>query len=399
MNLSAFIAFRYLRSKKSLNIINMVSYISLIGVVCGTAALIIVLSVFNGFENLTTTIYNNFDPELKITLKQGKAFEIDSAKYEQLSAIVGVRNVSHTLEDNVVLKRMGNQALARMKGVDNNYESTTEISNSMHLGSFKTHIEEYPSMVLGVSIASSLGLYDLRVQQSIVVTVPKRQGRVSLSNPASSLNEMEILSSGVFSIEQSFDNTYVFASLEFAQEILEREGHASAIEITLTNNADIDIVQKEVQKVVGVDMDVKTRKQQNEALYRMMKSEKLIVYAILLLIVVVLSFNISGSLSMLITEKKDDIITLQSMGADNKLIQRIFLTEGMLITFIGIFVGLLIGLTVCLMQQHFGLLKLPGNNLIIDAYPVKILLTDILIVVLSVSVIGYAASAIVSVRK
>jgi len=377
----------------------MVSYISLIGVVCGTAALIIVLSVFNGFENLTTTIYNNFDPELKITLKQGKAFEIDSAKYEQLSAIVGVRNVSHTLEDNVVLKRMGNQALARMKGVDNNYESTTEISNSMHLGSFKTHIEEYPSMVLGVSIASSLGLYDLRVQQSIVVTVPKRQGRVSLSNPASSLNEMEILSSGVFSIEQSFDNTYVFASLEFAQEILEREGHASAIEITLTNNADIDIVQKEVQKVVGVDMDVKTRKQQNEALYRMMKSEKLIVYAILLLIVVVLSFNISGSLSMLITEKKDDIITLQSMGADNKLIQRIFLTEGMLITFIGIFVGLLIGLTVCLMQQHFGLLKLPGNNLIIDAYPVKILLTDILIVVLSVSVIGYAASAIVSVRK
>ena len=395
MKLPFFIALRYLRSKKSLNIINMVSYISLIGVICGTAALTIVLSVFNGFEDLTKSIYRYFDPELKITVKEGKTFYIDSLLLEKINALPAVTGTALTLDENVLLKYEDRQTLAIMKGVDSHYEATTEIRNSMYDGTFKMHIADVlPSVVLGYNVAAKLGVYNLRTERPIIVYVPKREGRVSLSNPTESLNSLSVFPSGVFEIERSFDDTYAFAPIEFMQELLDKQGQVSSIEIKLKSENDMYSVQKTIGSIIPESLQVKTRYQQNEAIYKMMKSEKLIVYAILVLIVVILSFNISGSLSMLITEKNKDIDTLRSIGATNALIKRIFLFVGILITLLGILSGLFLGVTICLLQQHFGLLKLPGTNLLVDAYPVKLLFTDILIVIVSVFIIGYLASVI-----
>ncbi|MDR2383922.1 MAG: ABC transporter permease [Prevotellaceae bacterium] len=394
MNLPFFIALRYLRSKRSLNIINMVSYISLIGAVCGTAALLIVLSVFNGFENLTGSIYNIFDPELKITPATGKTFVINNVIISEIAALPEVENVALTLDENVLLKYKNQQTIARMRGVDKNYETNTPLAHSMNDGSFLMYRGDYPAAVFGYGVAAKLGLFNLRMDEPVYVNVPKREGKVSLNNPAAAINTLSLLPSGIFEVEKSFDDTYVFAPIEFVQNLLDRESQASAIEIKLKPEIDYNKARKTVAAIAGEEMQVKTRYQQNEALYRMMKSEKLIVYAILILIVIILSFNISGSLSMLITEKKDDITTLKSMGASDKLIRRIFLMVGLLITFAGIAIGLLIGLSICLLQQHFGLLKLPGNSLLIDAYPVKTLFSDLILVISSVAVIGYLASLV-----
>jgi ABC-type lipoprotein release transport system permease subunit len=372
----------------------MVSHISFVGAVCGTAALMIVLSVFNGFENLTASIYSVFDPELKVTPVTGKTFVVDSAVIAKISALPEVENVSLTLDENVLLKYRNQQTIALMRGVDDNYESNTALYNSVSEGRFTMYRGDYPAAVFGYGVAAKLGLFNLRTDEPVLVNVPKREGKVSASNPAASINTLSLLPSGVFEVEKSFDDTYVFASIGFVRNLLDRESQASAIEIKLKPATDFNNARKTVASVVGESLQVKTRHQQNEALYRMMKSEKLIVYSILVLIVIILSFNISGSLSMLITEKKDDIATLKSMGASDKLIRKIFLSVGLMIAFAGIVAGLLIGLSICLLQQHFGLLKLPGNSLLIDAYPVKVLLTDLILVIVSVAVIGYLASVV-----
>jgi ABC-type lipoprotein release transport system permease subunit len=375
----------------------MVSYISLAGTVCGTAALLIVLSVFNGFENITESIYSIFDPELKIIPKTGKTFVVDSVKLREISALSEVDNVAVTLDENVLLRYKDRQTIALMRGVDENYESATLLDNSMNDGQFRLSLGDYPAAVFGYGVAAKLGLFGFRTE-SVYVNVPKREGKLLPNNPAASINTLSLLASGIFEVEKSFDDTYVFAPIEFVQHLLDRESQASAIEITLKPETDLNRAYRAVTNITGDDFQVKTRRQQNEALYRMMKSEKLIVYAILILIVVILSFNISGSLSMLVTEKKDDIVTLKSMGATDRLIKRIFLSVGLLISFSGILAGILIGLSICLLQQYFGLLKLPGNNLLIDAYPVKVLFTDLALVIVSVAIIGYLAS-IVSVYR
>jgi ABC-type lipoprotein release transport system permease subunit len=372
----------------------MVSYISLAGTVCGTAALLIVLSVFNGFENITESIYSIFDPELKVIPKTGKTFVIDSVKLRIIAALPEVDNVSVTLDENVLLRYKDRQTIALMRGVDENYEATTLLDNSMNDGAFRMYRGDYPAAVFGYGVAAKLGLFSLRMEEPVYVNVPKREGKVSLNNPAASINTLSLLPSGIFEVEKSFDDTYVFAPVEFVQNLLDRESQASAIEIALKPETDHNRTYRAVADIAGDGLQVKTRHQQNEALYRMMKSEKLIVYAILILIVIILSFNISGSLSMLMAEKKGDIATLKSMGASDRLIKRIFLSVGLLISFSGIVAGIFIGLSICLLQQYFGLLKLPGNNLLIDAYPVRVIFTDLALVIVSVAAIGYLASIV-----
>jgi ABC-type lipoprotein release transport system permease subunit len=372
----------------------MVSYISLIGTVCGTAALLIVLSVFNGFESLTASIFSIFDPELKVTSVANKTFVVDSVVLSKIADLPEVYNVALTLDENVLLKYKNQQTIALMRGVDANYETNTPLTNSMNDGSFRMYRNDYPAAVFGYGVASKLGLFSLRMEEPVFVNVPKREGKVSLANPAASINTLSLLPSGIFEVEKSFDDSYVFAPIKFVQTLLDREAQASAIEIKLKPETDYNSARKTVANIVGAGLQVKTRYQQNEALYRMMRSEKLIVYGILILIVIILSFNISGSLAMLITEKKDDIETLKSMGATDKMIRRIFLSAGLMISFAGIVAGIFIGLTICLLQQYFGLLKLPGNNLLVDAYPVKVLLPDLMLVIVSVAIIGYLASII-----
>ncbi|MDR0558964.1 MAG: ABC transporter permease [Prevotellaceae bacterium] len=377
-----------------MNIINMVSHISFVGVICGTAALIIVLSVFNGFENLTHSIFVVFDPELKVVPKQGKTFVVDSAKIREMEMIVGVEKVSPVLEENVLLKCGDKQTIAFIRGVSSNYETNASIGNSIYAGEFKTYLGDCPSLVLGYGVAAKLGIFNPVNENPILVYVPKRNAVLSTGNPANSLNTMGVCFSGIFEVEKHFDDMYAFAPIEFVRELLERESQASAIEIRLKHETDVDAAARAVKKIAGDEMSVKTRFMQNETVYRMMKSEKLIVYAILMLIVIILSFNISGSLSMLMTEKKADIATLQSLGATGSLIKNIFLSVGLSITVIGIAAGLTVGLAICFLQQYCGLLKLPGNNMLVSAYPVQVLLSDILAVTVSVFFIGCTASFI-----
>jgi ABC-type lipoprotein release transport system permease subunit len=359
---------------------------------CGTAALLIVLSVFNGFESLTSSIYSIFDPELKITPSMNKTFVIDSITISEIAGLSEVEGISLTLDENVLLRYRDRQTIALIRGVDNNYERHTEIIRAMYDGTFSVYRNGYPAAVFGYGVASKLGIYSLRTDEQVLVNVPKREGKVSLSNPAASINTLSLLPAGIFEIEKSFDDTYVFAPIGFVQELLDRKSQASSIEIKLKSQTDVNKTSAMVAKIVGDGFNVKTRHQQNEALYRMMKSEKLMVYAILILIVIILSFNISGSLSMLTTEKQDDINTLRCMGASDKLIRRIFLSVGLMISFSGIAFGIVVGLVVCLLQQHFGFLRLPGNNMLVDAYPVKLLVSDVFLVIASVALIGYFAS-------
>jgi ABC-type lipoprotein release transport system permease subunit len=392
-------ALRYLRSKRTLNVVNLVSRVGFAGVLCGTAALIIVLSVFNGFETLASSIYGVFDPELKISPVEGKTFVVDSALLGRISALDEVARASPVLDENVLLKYKDRQTIALMRGIDAGYEADTPLASSIYSGEFAMHAGAYPAMVAGYGISARLGLFAMPAERPAVVYVPRRDAGLSVANPASALTAMTLPVAGIFEIEKSFDDTYVFAPLEFVRELLDRSAHASSIELRLREGADLDAARAAVARIAGSEMTVKTRRQQNETLYRMMRSEKIMVYAILMLIVVILSFNISGSLSMLMTEKRDDLATLRSMGATDRLLRRIFLSAGAFITLVGIVIGLTVGLTVCLIQQRFGLLRLPGNNMLVDAYPVKILFADILLVGASVFLIGYLATYIVVVRK
>jgi lipoprotein-releasing system permease protein len=397
MNPAFLFAFRYLRGKKSHNIINLVAYISFAGIICGTAALIIVLSIFNGFENLTKSVYSVFDPEVKITPAKGKTFAVDSLMLAKIAALEGVTGVSLTLDENVLLKYGDRQMIAVMKGVDANYAKSTAIVNSMYDGEFELYKGEYAALTLGYDVAAKLGIFSLRTENPVSVYVPKREGKILLNSPASSLYELDALPVGIFDVEKSFNETYVFAPLDFMQQLLDRQGQASSIEVKTLPEA-ITAVASAVAALTGDNFQTLDRYQQNSALYRMMKSEKLIVYGILILIVAILSFNISGSLSMLVSEKKADIATLQSLGATDSLVKRIFLSAGLLITLGGVCIGLLTGLSLCLLQQIFGLLKLPGHNMLVDAYPVHISLGDITLVAVSVIIIGYLAS-LLSVAK
>lgn len=391
MDLSFFIARRYLFAKKSHNVINLIAYISLVGVLLGSMALVMVMSVFNGFEKLTESLYNTFDPELRVSALEGKTFVPDSLLVNQLAALPGVRAVAVCVEENVLVRYEGQQAIATMKGVDDAFEQTSPVRQAVYEGVFAFHQGEFPTAVLGQGIASKLGMFTLPFVNPLFLYVPKR-GETSVTDPAESLSTLAVYPAGVFMVEHGFDEKYIFVSLDFARQLLNYTNQASALEIKLDSTANTVLVQQQVAQLVGSDKVVKNRYEQNTSLYKMFRSEKLATYFILLFIIIILSFNISGSLFMLIIEKRKDINTFQSMGASDRLIRRIFLYEGWLISLSGMLVGLLIGSILCLLQQAFGFLKVPGQNLIIDAYPVALRLSDLFVIILSVSVIGYLAS-------
>lgn len=392
MFLPFFVARRYLFAKKSHNVINLIAYIGLGGVMLGAMALAIILSVFNGFENLTESLYDNFSPEIRIFSSEGKTFEKDSLLLVKLRSENYIENLSLILEDNVLISYQEQQALATMKGVDSSYLITSPLVNKLFSGNFVVvDDEDTPFAVLGYGVASKLGLYSLQNPYPISFYVPKR-GRKLANNPTESSSMKNIYASGIFMVEQSFDEKYVFVPLDFASELLGYSNRLSAIEINLKHGSDLIDSEDQIKKLVGKRYNVQNRYEQNASLYKMMKAEKLAVYVILLFIILILTFNISGSLFMLILEKKMDIKTYQSMGASNKLIRNIFLLEGWLISLLGLIVGLLIGLIICYVQQQWGLLKVPGNNFIIDSYPVLIKFSDILLIILGVGGIGYLTS-------
>jgi lipoprotein-releasing system permease protein len=391
MNFPFYIARRYLFAKKSHNVINIISIISLIGVATGVTALVIVLSVFNGFDSLIKTMYSTFDAELKVRVVEGKTFSANSPEIEKLRNLQGVAVFCEVLEENALFRYRDKQNIGMIKGVSKNYADITGVDTMIVDGKFQLWRGSQPLAIMGQGVAYYLNA-NLSQFDPLTVYVPKR-GKTASISPENAFTTKGIMPSGVFAIEQEFDMQYVFVPIEFARALLEYNDEVTAIELKVKTGVEIETLQKRVESILGSKYKVLNRYQQNESLYRTMKTEKFAIGLILSLILVIASFNIIGSLSMLIIDKRSDVETLRSMGADNELIQKIFMAEGMLISMGGTFVGTILGLTICWLQIAFGLVKLQGTgNFIVDAYPVDIQMLDISIVLVIVIAIGYLAA-------
>lgn len=383
-----YISRRYLFAKKSQNVINIISAISVIGVAVGTMALIVVLSVFNGFDNLIKSLYNSFYPDIKISATVGKTFTTQTPSFQKVKHIQGVSDFCNVVEENALLKYGDRQFIATIKGVDYNYAKVCGLDTMIRQGSFMLEKDSVPFAIIGQGVAYYLAV-GLNFVNPIYLYVPRRNEELSF-DPNEAFNKMFIFPSGIFSIEEDFDEKYVIVPISFARNLLEYKDEVTSVEIKLDSACNKQAVQSEIQHTLGKNYTVQNRYEQNKLFYRIMKSEKWAIYFILTFILIVASFNIIGSLTMLILEKKDDSFTLRSMGADIKLLRKIFLIEGWSISAIGALIGLGLGGLICWLQEKFELVKLHGSgSFIINAYPVDMHFIDFVAVLLTVAVIGF----------
>ena len=390
MNLAQFIAGRYLFAKKSHNVINIISAISAIGMAVGTAALIIILSVYNGFDSLIRSMMSNVEPDLLITPATGKTFVPDDSTFDWIYDQPSVKNMCCVLEEQVFISYDGKQSLARAKGVDWVYEEESPLKDHMRDGEFKLHRGDVPLAAVGAGLAYELGISP-RFLSPIEIYFPTRTGRISLANPAASIESVRVYPSGLFSVNNDVDAELLIVPIEKMQELLEYEDEVSAVELRLTEDSpkdELKRLQKEIGARLGPGFRVKDRFQQNESLYKMMKYENAAIFMILIFVIIIIAFNIFGSLTMLIIEKKDDIRTLRSMGAQESLIRKIFVLEGWFISLAGLAGGLVIGVGFAALQQAFGIIKMPGH-FVVQAYPIILSWSDILLTAVGVAVIGY----------
>jgi lipoprotein-releasing system permease protein len=393
MRLSFFIAKRYLISKKSHNLINIISIISVVGLSVGTMALIVVLSVFNGFEDVIKSLYTTFNADLQVIPTVGKTFNYSDFPSEKIIGIDGVAGISEVVEEDALFKYMDKQHIARIKGVSDNFIELSRIDTMTVNGSFILQEGEADFAVVGSGIAWYLNIYPQNVSNLLSIYVPRR-GNASSFNFENAFNNRALHPTGVFSIQQEFDEKYVFVPLQFARELLEYTDEVTSVEIRYNYGVDDDNIQGIVQSILGNDYVVKNRFQQNESLFKILRSEKTAIFLILVFILILSSFNMIGSLSILIIEKNKDIKILASMGADMKLIKKIFFTEGMLISLMGSIIGLAVGFVILFLQESYGLLQLGGGDgaFVISAYPVKIKLLDFIYVLGTVMAIGIIAT-------
>ena len=390
MNIAGFIAKRYLFAKKSHNVINIISAISAIGMAIGTAALIIILSIYNGFDSLIKSMMGNVEPDLLITPATGKTFIPEGGTYDWIYDQPSVKNMCCVLQEQVFINYDGQQSLAIAKGVDWIYEEESPIKEHLREGEFKLHRGDVPLAAVGAGLAYSMGISP-RFRAPIEIYFPSRTGRISMANPAASLENIDVWPSCIFSISNDVDSRLMILPIEKMQELLDYTDEVSAVEIRVMDGVDakeIGRLQETISEMLGPEFKVKNRFQQNESLYKMMKYEKAAIYMILIFIIIIIAFNIFGSLSMLIIEKKEDIQTLRSLGAQESLIKRIFVLEGWLISLVGMAAGLVVGVGFSFLQQEFGFIKMPGN-FVIQAYPIILSLTDVLLTVAGVALIGY----------
>jgi lipoprotein-releasing system permease protein len=391
VKLSYYIAKRYLFAKKSRNAINIISAVSVAGVAVGTMALIIILSVFNGLETMVSAIFNTFDPDIKITASEGKTFIPDTSRLKLLAKVEGLCCYSLTIEDNALLKYGSREYIATIKGIDDNYTMVSSIDSSMFEGNFTLKSKNgRPFAVPGAGVAQYLGIR-VNFITPLEIIFPKKTGSTNLS-AENSLNHKFIFPSGIFEVEKEYDSKYVYVPLDVARELTETEKAISTIEIKFQKNADPVAVQRAIMKIYSKGYLVQNRNEQQAIFYKVMRSERLAIFFILTLILIIASFNIIGSLTMLIIEKERDIEILKSLGADNNLIRKIFIFEGWLISIIGALAGVILGFVVCWLQQTYGLVKLQSQSLIMNSYPVVLKLIDFIIVPGTVLLIGYWAA-------
>ena len=395
MHLPLFIAGRYLFAKKSHNVINIISAISAIGMAIGTAALIIILSVYNGFDSIVKSSQSNIEPDILIKPAEGKVFLPEGETFDRLCDNPAVASVSRTLEENVYLSYSGQNGVARAKGVDSTYESVSPLAGKMTEGKFALHHGSVPMAVAGSGLAYRMGM-NPRFLPPIEIYFPSRTRRFSASNPASSLEKEKVWPNGIFSVSADIDNDLILVPIETMRSLLGYDDEVSAIEVRMvpgTSQKDTDRLIKELSTDLGGGFRVLDRYRQNESLYKMMRYEKAAVFLILIFVVIIIAFNIFSSLSMLIIEKQEDIGTLRSMGADDRLIHRIFVLEGWLISLAGLAAGLILGLAAVFIQQRYGIIKMPGSFLI-EAYPVILKPLDVILSVAGVALIGYLIALI-----
>lgn len=354
-------------------------------------ALVIVLSVFNGFNSLIETFFSNFDPDLKITATHGKMFVPADNRFDEIQKLPGVLHYAEVIEEVALLKYGSQQYPAIVKGVPENYPNYTNIDTLMVDGVFMLEDKGMDYAVVGMGVAYNLGL-GLSFVDPIRIFVPKK-GRQASVNLARSLNFDYIFPAGVFSVLEEIDSKYMIVPYHFAANLFESENRVSGVELGIDPKVNTKNLQKEIQEILGDSFHVKNKYQQHDLVFRTMKTEKWASYLILVFILIVASFNMLGSLSMLIIDKKEDLFILRSMGADSQLIRKIFLFEGWLISFFGAVIGAVLGIFVCWLQIQFEIITLPGaGSFIISAYPVKIILSDILLILGIVFGIGFIAS-------
>ena len=392
MNFPFYIARRYLSSKKSHHAINVISAISVCGVAFATMALVCTLSVFNGFQDLVATFFTAFDPELKIVPAQGKTFDGRDMLLQQVKALPEVAVYSEVVEDNVMVQYQGKQAMAVLKGVEDNFGSLTPIDSILYgQGKLALHDEVADYAIPGVQLMASLGT-GIRFLDPLEVYAPRRGAKVNMANPASSFVTGNLFSSGlIFAVNQEkYDASYVLTSIGFARRVLQYTTEVSSVGLRLKDNADAAAVQKKIAKLLGDRFKVLNRYEQQADTYRIMKIEKFISYLFLTFILAIACFNVIGSLSMLIIDKRDDVAILRNLGATDKQIVRVFLFEGRLISFFGAFFGILLGLLLCWLQQEFGLVSLGSSGgFVVDAYPVSVHATDVALIFFTVLAVGF----------
>lgn len=384
-------AWRYFKSKKSVNAINIIAWVSIVAITVGTAALIIVLSVFNGFEDLVKSLYADFYTDVKVTAAFGKTIFVDRAQLASLQKLNGVQTISLVAEEKALLVNGENQSIVLVKGVDEQYASTNKIKSHILRGSYSLGNAANPEMVAGAGIENAAALdVERGVAMAQLYFPDKKANNLTSFN---SITPYNIKPVGTFMVQQDFDNKYVFTNLSFVKNLLNlQHNEYSAIEIKLTDATKTDAVKKQVDDFFQHQYKVQSRYEQNQSLYKVMVTEKWIIYGILSLILVVAAFNMIGALTMMVLEKQKDIAVLRAMGASAEKIRSIFLNEGILLAGVGASLGMLIAYLICFAQLKYKLIKLNGESFIIDYYPVKLLWSDFVLVLVTVFCIALTAA-------
>lgn len=393
MNFPFFIARRYLFSKKSTHAINVISGISVVGVAIATMALVVTLSVFNGFHDLVASFFTSFDPQLKITPVEGKSVAADDPVLTQIRQLPQIEVATECVEDQALAIYKSRQMMVMIKGVDDNFDQLTHIKEILiGDGDFCLHAADMDYGILGIRLAEQLATgysYD----QPLHIYAPRREGQFDLTNPTEAFEEDDLYSPGVlFNVRQAkYDKNYIITSIAFARRLFDQQGMLTSLELRLKPGSNFERTKSEIKQLCGDRFTVKDRFEQQDDTFKIMKIEKFIAYIFLTFILMVACFNIIGSLSMLIIDKKDDVVTLRNLGANDKQITRIFLFEGRMISAIGAVIGIIIGLLLCWLQQRFGLVALGSSSgsFVINAYPVSVHPEDIVLIFITVLIVGF----------
>ena len=393
MNFPFYIARHYLFSKKSTHAINVISLISVLGVAVATMALVVVLSGFNGFSDLVASFFTNFDPQLKIEATKGKAMPADDPLLVKVKHLPGVEVATECVQDQALAVYHDKQAMVTVKGVEDNFDSLTHISNILYGdGDFTLHVANLQYGVIGIRLAQDLGT-GVTWQDYLQIYAPQREGQYDASNPTNAFVKDSLVSPGaLFQVKQSkYDQGYVITSIDFARRIFNRQGEITSLELRMKPGVDIDNAKEEIQAMLGDKYKVLDRYEQQADTFNIMRIEKLFAYVFLTFILMVACFNIIGSLSMLIIDKKNDVITLRNLGATDGQIRRIFLFEGRMISAAGAVIGIVLGLILCWLQQTYGLVQLgdQAGNFVVNAYPISVHPEDILLIFLTVILVGW----------